>query len=67
MTFHVDITATDYAATFRNAGGAICGTDTGPLALLQGVCERVQADPNILSATYTGTLPPGSYSKFSQS
>lgn len=65
MTFHIDITALGYSAIFRNAGGDICGTTTGDLAKLPGVCQRVQADANILSATYTGTLPAGSYPKFS--
>lgn len=65
MRFHIDITLTGYSAVFYNADGEPCGTDTGGLAQLQGICERVQAMPAFESATYTGTLPAGSYPKFS--
>jgi hypothetical protein len=65
VTFHIDIFALGFSAIFRNAGGVICATTTGDTVKLAGVCQRVQADENILSATYTGTLPAGSYPKFS--
>jgi hypothetical protein len=58
MKFHIDISAEGYAATFRNADDAICGTDTGPLAEVNAICGRVQADDNFVEATYTGTLNP---------
>lgn len=58
MKFHITITESGYAATFRRSDDSICGTATGPLSEVNAICARVQADANFATATYTGPLDP---------